>query len=143
MAPREGWSWDRCWSSASSIKALLKTRFFLSIIFNVPFSFSSVFCEYLLDSDPSQQQFICRDLCLFIGKADSSENQDLKEQKDDLVGIAGLQNPLGLTLTSVHIHSLERHFRCGPYPGKAAQPAPAGAPQVRIWPGLIYLWTKC
>jgi len=81
--------------------------------------------------------------CFFSDRAECGENQDLKEQKGDSVDISELGNTLGLTLTPVHIHSLRRHFRHGPYPGKPAEPAPAGAPQVRIWPGQIYFWTKC
>lgn len=128
MTPREGWSLDRSWSSASSIKSVLKTKVLLSIIFNDTFSFSAVFYECLCDSGPSQQQVIYRDECLFSDKAESGKDWDLKDQNDDLVNIAGLGNPL---LTSVHTRSLERHFRCG----KSAKPAPAGAPQVRICPG--------
>lgn len=62
---------DKFQSSASSIKLVLKIRFFLSIVLNDAFS---VFCEYLLDSGTSQQQFIYRGLCLFSGTAESSEN---------------------------------------------------------------------
>jgi len=65
MAPREEWSLERPWSSSFSVNSVLRIEFLLSIFFNDPFSFLSVFCDYLLDSGPSSNNLSTDKLLLF------------------------------------------------------------------------------